>query len=227
MLFGSMVWFSRYAAEVRAQTVQRLEKVHARRVVLERLSQQVRSATLYPNAGLLVEGQHDTLTFGAVVLPPPSVFNQYGTTEKPPPPQHDVVKTTYRLRKVTDDSERVLEVQGIEVAIQKLLTAPVALEPGKEAVEPDASAAIIETRLLSPYFRFLRFRYFDGSAWLEGDAWTAGELPRAIEVSIGEQPLPDGVDPPDYPYELFRRVIHLHGARRQQVGTLIQSIFPQ
>lgn len=227
MLFGSMVWFSRYAGEVRADATDRLGKVHSRRMVLDRMTEQLRSATLYPTAGLLVEGQVDTLTFGATTLPPPSVFNEYSATEQPPPPQQDVVKVTYRLRKVEDESGRV-EVQGIEVAMQKLLMARVAEEEdGQESSreEPPANAQVQAT-LLSPYFRFIRFRYFDGSAWVEGDTWTGGELPRAVEVSIGERPLPEGVEPADYPYDLFRRVVHIHGSRRQSAGTIIREIFP-
>ena len=58
--------------------------------------------------------------------------------------------------------------------------------------------------------RFLRFRYYDGRAWR--DDWNAAELPRGIEIQLGERELPQHLFPAEYPYPLFRRIVHLPAA---------------
>jgi hypothetical protein len=68
--------------------------------------------------------------------------------------------------------------------------------------------------------QFLRFRYYDGTNWLE--AWSAPGLPVGIEVSLGVEPLPPESTADEYPFEEYRRVIYLpnHAA----VGTLTQAL---
>ena len=60
---------------------------------------------------------------------------------------------------------------------------------------------------LTEDIHFLRFSYWDGQAW--ADVWKNVELPQGVEVSLGLDALPEGTDPIDYPFELFRRTIHL------------------
>jgi prepilin-type N-terminal cleavage/methylation domain-containing protein len=55
--------------------------------------------------------------------------------------------------------------------------------------------------------RFLRFRYYDGSGWR--DDWRESELPVGIEIQFGEKPLPAELFPAEYPFTLFRRIVHL------------------
>jgi prepilin-type N-terminal cleavage/methylation domain-containing protein len=63
--------------------------------------------------------------------------------------------------------------------------------------------------------QFVRFRYWDGSSWLE--AWDAPDLPIGVEVSLGMEPLPAEMTAEEYPFELYRRVVYLpnHGPARQ------------
>jgi hypothetical protein len=68
--------------------------------------------------------------------------------------------------------------------------------------------------------QFLRFRYYDGTNWLE--AWTAPELPAGIEVSLGVEPLPPELTAEDYPFEVYRRVIYLPS--HAPAGTLTQAV---
>jgi hypothetical protein len=79
---------------------------------------------------------------------------------------------------------------------------------------PDAGATLAATSAAEPLaemVRFAHFRYWDGTAWLE--AWDSPDLPPAVEVSLGFDPLPEGDLPEAYPYEVFRRVIALPGCR--------------
>jgi hypothetical protein len=50
-------------------------------------------------------------------------------------------------------------------------------------------------------------RNWDGSQWLA--QWSDVHPPRAVEISLGRQPLPPQTLPTDYPHEMFRRVVAL------------------
>jgi hypothetical protein len=67
--------------------------------------------------------------------------------------------------------------------------------------------------------QFVRFRYWDGSTWLDG--WDTPDLPVGIEVSLGLEPLPAEMTSDEYPFELYRRVIYLpnHGPARTAAAT--------
>lgn len=78
-----------------------------------------------------------------------------------------------------------------------------------EATNQDLVTAITtdETSLLIGELRFLRLRYWDGTAWL--DSWTASGLPRGVEIGLATEPLPPDAPPDALPSEVFRRVIAL------------------
>jgi hypothetical protein len=77
--------------------------------------------------------------------------------------------------------------------------------------EPDAIAGSSETptRDFIPNTRlqYARFRFWNGTDWQE--SWSTAELPAGVEVSLGSDPLPEGLTPEEYPFELYRRIIFL------------------
>jgi hypothetical protein len=81
------------------------------------------------------------------------------------------------------------------------------------APRDDASAGATPPRngAVANQVQFVRFRYWDGSAWAE--AWAGPDLPAGVEVSLGGDPLPPELPPDQYPFELYRRVFYLpnHG----------------
>lgn len=90
-------------------------------------------------------------------------------------------------------------------------SAPGGVTPSAAPGSGAALAAPAAAEPLAEMVRFARFRYWDGTEWLE--AWDAPDLPPAVEVSLGFEPLPEGDLPDAYPYEVFRRVIVLPGSR--------------
>jgi hypothetical protein len=61
--------------------------------------------------------------------------------------------------------------------------------------------------------RFLQFRYWSGTNWVE--AWNSSELPAGVEVSLGPEPATNDMVSADFPVELFQRVIYLPGTTAQ------------
>jgi len=79
----------------------------------------------------------------------------------------------------------------------------------------------IQGALIAPQFKFVSFGYWDNEAgeWLP--SWEGGDLPLAVEVLLGAEPLPEDLEPQEYPFETFRRVVYVPGGRRSIGGTTI------
>jgi hypothetical protein len=59
-------------------------------------------------------------------------------------------------------------------------------------------------------------RYWDGTGWQ--DSWTGGDLPGAVEISLGASPMMEEGQDAEYEGELFRRIVHLPAGIRAQLG---------
>ena len=78
----------------------------------------------------------------------------------------------------------------------------------------------------------MRFRYWDSTNWL--DAWTGSGTPAGVEVSLGNDPMPDDESfdaqtdtgsEVEYPYELYRRVIYVPNHAASPAGTNSDASF--
>lgn len=226
-LMGSMLWFYRYTAQVRDDVSQRIQEIGAQRRVMDQITVKLRGAMMYPFLNLGLEGQTDQVTFMTTALPDRSVWAVQDVTEKPRSPQQDVRMVSYGLRLVEDEQNKLI-IEGLETSEQELFTAVIQIEvqEGEQEQDPEGTAQK-NTILLSPYLYFVRFRYWDGSVWL--DVWPpegqpTGGLPQAVEIALGEQALPEGVEPIDYPYELSTRVVYLPAAVKVQTGNIIRGL---
>ncbi len=79
----------------------------------------------------------------------------------------------------------------------------------------------IETRLVSEHIRFVSFRYWREGVW--GETWTGGDLPPAVEIVLGAQPLPAETEPQEYPHPTLRRVVYVPGGFVRQRNVIIRG----
>ena len=163
-----------------------------------------------PNVG--VEGETNRLTFITAALPDRSTWAALSVTDAPPTPQQDLRLVTYALR-IVEGEDGSQSIDGVETDVQKLLTVRIA-EEGED--EPITSV------LLSPDVMFVRFRYWDGSAWQT--SWSGAEMPAAVEIAMGAEPLEAGGDPENYSHEMARRVVWLALTTVQQSSTMIRGL---
>jgi len=236
-LMASMLWFYHYTAEVRDTVTAEIQQINARRRVMERITKNLRGAMTYPFLNIGLEGRTDSIRFMTTQLPDAGVWVVQDVTEKPVTPQQDVHLIGYQLRIEEDEEEGASYIVGIEMTKQNLITAVMATAEdavtGEAAPEEeqtdDAAEADIESTVLSPFVGFVRFRFWDGSQWLE--QWPPEEapegLPLAVEVALGAEPLPEEVDPIDYPYEVSIRVVYLPAATPMQGGNIIRGLSGQ
>lgn len=206
-IVGSLLGFYNYVARIRGTIMDDVQMASSQRLVMERLTDEIRGAMVYSSLGMGLQGQADRLNFITARVPGPAVWVKPDITEQSYPPEQDIQLVSYRLRIPTDEQGRPLTddqgniiVEGLERTCQKLMSAMA--QEGKE----------ISVGLLTPYMKFLSLRYWDGANWTEG--WAGGDLPLAVEITLGRQPLPQGFTPDTYPYDVQRRLIYVPGGRK-------------
>jgi len=202
--------FYQQVVDVREDFVDQLGTVQStasRRRVMDRITDELRTAIVYPFLQVGLSGQAMEMRFMTALLPGRAAWATRDITAAPIPPEHDVQLLGYRLLMGEDEDGQEV-VEGIERTVQKVVSAQVA-EEGEE----------IKGSLIARQFKFLAFRYWDNEAgeWLE--SWERGELPLAVEIVLGAKPLPEDLEPAEYPYESFRRVVYVPGGRRPFGGT--------
>jgi type II secretory pathway component PulJ len=209
-LMAAMLTFYKQAADVRAIVKEAAETVGSERTVMDLMTADVRAALVCSQAGFGVEGNIDGMRLATTALPGATVWAVQRTTEGPAAPaERDVQIIGYRLR-ITEDEQGQPVIEGLERTYQKVLTARTA-EEGKE---------ILGT-LLAPRLKFLRLRYWDAGAGAWNEGWGGGDLPAAVEIVLGIEPLPEGVEPLQYPYETFRRVVYVPAGAKAPGGSAI------
>ncbi len=206
---GTMALYQQ-AVMIRQRISEDLEVLTAERIIMDRMTQELRAAIVYPFLGFGLEGQADSITFMTATVPGPAAWAVRSGTEDPVPPETDLQLVTYRMRTYEDDYG-MTQVAGIERSCQRVLTSPTAQE-----------GAQVSTVLLTPYIQHMQFAFFDGSSWT--NIWQDKGLPLAVEVTMGFPPMPEEVEAQDYPYPVFRRMIHLPGATTSLQGPLIRGL---
>ena len=229
--------FYQQAAELRAQVLQQAEQLCAVRLLMDKLTGELRTTRSHPAFAGAFVGSADSIQFIKTDVPSRASWKS-GAYGRAVSIETDLKLVGYRLSSAGATST-------VETALTKATpsstnagrsdfsgvgaTAPQSLVETNIAGVTRSEETLIATRqaaqtstssgsqpkgrnasvLLSDTIRFLRFRYWDGSNWQ--DTWSAAELPGGIEVSLGVEPLPSGIDPLEYPYEVFRRVVALPG----------------
>ncbi len=196
-LIGGVLGFYRHVSDVRGRLRTQTGALAAERLVMERITGDLRAAMGFP---VRLQGSVHSVSFLSASLPGAAAWAVRKSTEDPIPPEHDLQLVGYRL--ATEEDEDGYEViVGLERTCQKIIAAP-DVEEGEE----------ISVALLTGRFKFLYLRYWEGSTWQE--TWTGRDLPQAIEITLGVEPLPEDTDPEEYEHEVFRRVVHVPAAKK-------------
>lgn len=199
MVVGGILSFYDYALASREQLREEMAFIDAQRRVMDRVTDELRAAIAYRAMGMGMEGQVDQIgSFPTTRLPSAAVWVERSMTDAPLPPEHDITVVGYRLRiEENEDGEEV--ITGLERTEQLLVMAR-AVEEGED----------IRATLLTEHVKFLRVRYYGDGQWMT--QWTGGDLPAAVEITMGPTPVPADTDLVDfdaeaYPGPLFQRVI--------------------
>lgn len=194
-----LLYFYQQATNLRSEAIQETERLAAARLVMDRITSELRTIQLESYAGAGFVGRSNSLQFLKADVPS---FASWigGTLGRSAAPVTDLKRIQYRLE--SDDGTNITGLVRTEEPVVSLVEARAATEDeGTNSV----SAANLPTVL--PEIRFLQFRYWSGTNWL--DRWSAPGSPVSVEVQLGAEPLPVGADMHEYEAEVFRRVIYI------------------
>jgi prepilin-type N-terminal cleavage/methylation domain-containing protein len=213
-LLAALLGFYKEVADVRTAVGAATDLVGGERILMDLMTAELRAATPYPQMNLAMTGSTGGVQFITTALPAADAWRVANVTEGPVAPSGtDRQVVGYRLRMSQDEQGKPV-VEGIERTCQKRVTAKV-IDEAKD----------VQAALIAPALKFLRLRYWNGTAWV--DAWSGQDLPAAVEIVVGEQPLPEGGDPAEYPalHDTFRRVVCVPaGVKSATGGTIVLGL---
>ncbi len=199
------------AKDVRRRVGELASEVTGEQLVMERMAGELRSACTFPFLSGALQGAGDSVRFLCSQVPSARVWLEDAPDRPAPAREVDVRIVSYRLRIPRDeqgaplrDEEGNVIVQGLERTSQSMLTAP-RVEEG----EVLGDVQQVEVGFLTPHVKFLALEYYTGDAWVK--SWQGEDLPRAVRVTLGRSPLPEGMAVEDYleQHETSQRVVAL------------------
>jgi len=212
-----VLFFYQQAAQLRTELLLDAERSSAARLLMERLTAELRTARTHTFYEVPLVGSSTHLQFIAVDLPSPSFWagEQFGRVSHP---ESDLKLVSYGTELSLEDTN-VLGLSRSEAPLVDLRT----VVPDTAVVLPGAATNKSDSVLITEAFRFIRFRYWDGYDWV--DSWSETFLPSGVEVTLGSEPMPTELEGEEYPYEVFRRVIYLPGSARSEDDILFDLLF--
>jgi type II secretory pathway pseudopilin PulG len=199
------LYFHSQATNLRAQLLLESDRISTVRLVMDRLTSEMRNAFAQPQYGFT--GDATSLRFVTVEAPAPAAWNAFTPRAAW---RGDLRLVTYGLGKNLEGTNQI--VTGLTRTEELLLEKPTGPNASATTVTLDSTNALAPgVELLTDSIRFLRIWYWDGYGWLP--TWDSDQLPRGIEITLGAEPLAADALPADYAGEFFRRVIYLPTSR--------------
>jgi type II secretory pathway pseudopilin PulG len=209
-----VLYFYQQATELRTELLLTTERTSAARLLMDRLTTELRAARSHTFYAVPLVGDATYLQFITTDLPAQTAWTgeHLGRVSRP---ETDLKLVSYR-REVSREDTNVVSIARTEEPLVELRKA--GLNESTVVVqsnETNRSNAVAITEA----FHFVRFRYWDGRAWTE--SWNSTSLPAGVEVTLGSEPLPEETGS-EYEGEVFRRVIYLPGSVREGADTLFE-----
>ncbi len=196
MLMTMLMIFYDNALVQRDEGVKRSRDAQLARVVLERMSREVRQAVgNVPGYGVGVFGYKDRIEVNTLVMPDRKLSEVQTVRQRKLPPQFDLQQIRYYIawdeENLTDDGDpRALGLVRRESKTY-LRDAIVTSEEAEESAEEVEEAQMaFKEELYAPEIRFLELKYFDGATWWDDWELTQGNsLPQLVRITIGFEPV--------------------------------------
>jgi type II secretory pathway component PulJ len=199
--------FYQRSAELRTELLDESSKLATVRLLMDRMSGDLRTAFAEPRQGFSGSSEHLTfvhagsptamnITEGALKLVTYGVVTNLEGTNTSVIGFDRTEQPLIEMRASTSTATSTNDLVSFNGAMDPTQMTNVVVEP------------------LTRTIRYVQFRYFDGAQWR--DVWDGVDLPVGVEVTFGFEPYPaeeDEMFESVYPYEVFRRVIFLPGGR--------------
>ncbi len=205
------LYFYSQTANLRGQLLDETDRLAALRLVMNRITGELRSALEVPQHSFV--GEMSRVGF-VTVAAPMRLTAQFDSNAPSAAPLSDLRWVSYGLSRSGDGTNET--VSGLYGTTQALLDAP----RGRSAATSTLSTETTNSMAHGPapiteVIRLFRLRYWDGSAWVA--PWSSRKLPAGVEVTLGFDPLSDEASLTEYTSDLFRRVIRISGGQERTV----------
>ncbi|MHC1763553.1 MAG: hypothetical protein AB9869_04490 [Verrucomicrobiia bacterium] len=202
-----LLYFYHQATNLRSQAIQQTETIAAARLVMDRITTDLRAFKPESEWGRTFVGHASSIEFVKTDVPSFAAWSG-GTLGRADFPATDLKVVKYWLEPVGLTNGGGL-VRSEEPLVRKRATPMVEQAVGTNALPVLEGPPVIEE------LQHLKFRYWSGRAWL--DSWSSAGGPRAVEISLAGEPLTNettsveaAVDPEvESDVEVFRRVVCL------------------
>jgi type II secretory pathway pseudopilin PulG len=193
------LYFYQQATNLRGQVIQETERIAAARLLMDRLTSELRGALPDWSLAPAFLGGSNNIQFIRADLPSFSAWTG-GTLGRSAAPVTDLKRISYRLES-SDGTNTGGVIRSEEpLLIRRQLSAMDDLGSSNSTAAAGAAPVLEE-------IQYLQFRYWSGTNWQ--DTWSGSGSPAGVEVSLGAEPATNGMDMAEYPAEIFRRVIYL------------------
>lgn len=191
-----VLFFYRQTESLRGRLLEETTRISAARMVMERLTMELGTVTRRGSSDF--SGSADRIQFVRFDFPQSVSTNRGGAV-----PESPFSMVSYSLSQGTNTDE-----SGLMRSEEFLAGKTSAISTNDDLVLKTGGAQNRRFGTLVPQVQYLRFRYWDGTNWIE--SWNSGSIPSGVEVSLGCEPMPAETEPTEeYPYELYRRVIYV------------------
>lgn len=190
------LFFYRQAADLRAELTAEVDRLSAARLILDRMSTELRSARRHSFYEQPLIGESEFVQFIKTDVPSAGAWSG-GTLGRVSAAQSDLKLVRYSM------SSTILETTN--ASIGEITRNEEPLVESRTTVATNSGAAV-----LSRDFRFLRFRYWDGTAWK--DSWDGAALPHGVEIILGTDVATNETGTIELGSDVFRRVVYLPGS---------------
>ncbi len=188
------------SADLRGQLLEESQRLTTIRLIMDRLSGDLRTAMAEPRQGF--SGTPDSMRFVHVGSPTPGNLGE-GALK--------LVSYSVATNAQGTNAAVVIGFNRVETPLIELRVASTNADgfSFNGAMDPALAATNQVVEPMTRGIRFVRFRYFNGSEWM--DSWDGVDLPRGVEATFGTEP----VLPEDEVYggEQFMRVIAVPAGR--------------
>ena len=194
-----LLFFYQQATNLRTQVLEQTERIAAARLLMERLTGELRAAQFDVGFTRAFLGSSNSIEFVKAEVPS---FNAWtgGALGRSSYPNSDLKRISYRLEMADD----LTNVAGVLRAEEPLVARQATLSTNEYA--PSTGFTNSPPGLIEQ-IQFLQFRFWSGTNWV--DTWASGGAPAGVEVSLGSEPITSQTDTNEYTGEIFRRVIYL------------------
>ncbi|MBL9167901.1 MAG: hypothetical protein JNN07_09190 [Verrucomicrobiales bacterium] len=202
------LYFYQQSSRLRAHILEESERLSAARLLLDRLTTDLRSALAQPVEAF--QGDATSLRFVKAGLSGRS--SRAGVSDL-----QLVTYITTVAREGTNvvvtgvsRTEEPLSVRSRSAVTNVTAASSAPMVASTVFNSPDTSNSISQTpgpAPLTDLVRYLNFSYWDGTGWVA--QWSSRELPLGVTVTLAFDAVPEGLEAEDTDAEIFRRVIDL------------------